>query len=210
MVGCLQERVVYVVSYQNHRESVKFAAQGKGEVYMSDTNITFSETQSFSLSWLWVILFLAVIPGVLLMLYGMLQQLVYGVPFGSQPMPDGVLIATGLFALSVLGLLVWLFWKSSLVIEVREDELYVKYFPFLTRHFRYEDIMSCQMREYNPLLEFGGWGVRYNFRTWVYNVSGNEGVQLTFRERTPLLLGSLRSEELEAAISAKCKQVREK
>ena len=58
------------------------------------------------------------------------------------------------------------------------------------------------MRRYNPLLEYGGWGVRLGPKGWGYMTSGKEGVQLRLRKGLPVLIGSARPRELEAAIRA--------
>ena len=56
-------------------------------------------------------------------------------------------------------------------------------------------------REYKPLREYGGWGIRCSLkRGKAYNVSGNKGVQLVFKNGKQLLIGSQKAEALEEAI----------
>jgi len=90
--------------------------------------------------------------------------------------------------------------------EVRADGLYVRYFPF---HVRFKKISvdglsECYTRQYKPIREYGGWGIRCGiFRKGkAYNVSGNKGVQLIFKDGGRLLIGSQRAEKLEEAIRA--------
>jgi TATA-box binding protein (TBP) (component of TFIID and TFIIIB) len=52
------------------------------------------------------------------------------------------------------------------------------------------------------LLEYGGWGIKYGRKGKAYNVSGNRGVQLVFKDGKQLLIGSQRAEELAEAISS--------
>ena len=93
-----------------------------------------------------------------------------------------------------------LFYKMALVVEVREDGLHYSFFPFIRRTIAFENIAHCEARSYNPLKEYGGWGVRYGRSGKAYNVSGQRGVQLELATGERLLLGSQRPEELAAAI----------
>ena len=96
-----------------------------------------------------------------------------------------------------------LFGMLKLETEVRPDGLYVRFFPFHINYKRFgtEDLSEYYARRYKPVLEYGGWGIRYSLRKGkAYNVSGNKGVQLVFRNGKRLLIGSQRAEELEEAI----------
>jgi hypothetical protein len=97
-----------------------------------------------------------------------------------------------------------LFAISHLTAEVRDDCLHIIYFPFLRRAIAYDDIASCKAVTYQPLAHFGGWGIRVNMDgSWVWSVSGNEGVQLVFHNGKRLLIGSLSAAALAAAIEAR-------
>lgn len=96
-----------------------------------------------------------------------------------------------------------LFLLLKMETEVRSDGLYVRFFPvhFSFKSFTKDDLSECYAREYRPLLEYGGWGIRYGLKKGkAYNVSGNKGVQLVFKNGKRLLIGSQRAEELEEAI----------
>jgi hypothetical protein len=64
------------------------------------------------------------------------------------------------------------------------------------------EIVHRETRTYRPILEYGGWGVRYSFvrKGWAYTVSGNRGVQLQLANGKRILVGSQRAEELARAI----------
>jgi hypothetical protein len=96
-----------------------------------------------------------------------------------------------------------LFFLLKLQTEVRPDGIYVRFFPFHIRFKRFarEDLSECYARQYKPILEYGGWGIRYSLRNGrAYNVSGNKGVQLVLSTGKKLLIGSQNPEQLEAAI----------
>lgn len=65
---------------------------------------------------------------------------------------------------------------------------------------RFEDIASVQAVTYNPLLEYGGWGIRGFGKKIAYNAQGNRGVLVTLKSGGTVLLGSQQPEDLEAAI----------
>jgi len=97
----------------------------------------------------------------------------------------------------------FLIWVNRLETEVRTDGLYVRYFPFHRRFKKFgaEELSECFARKYRPILEYGGWGIRCGWKGGrAYNVSGNEGVQLVFKNGKRLLIGSKEANGLEAAI----------
>ena len=96
-----------------------------------------------------------------------------------------------------------LFWWARLLVIVEDNRLHVRFRPFLARwDIPVARISRFEATGYHPLLEYGGWGVRWRpGRGRAYNVSGNRGVKLTLSDGEELLIGSQRAEELEAAIA---------
>ncbi len=115
-------------------------------------------------------------------------------------LPILTLIIAGIFvpiAIAVLFLLL------KLETEVRLDGLYIRFFPahIHFKRFGLEDLSEYYAREYKPIREYGGWGIRCSLKKGrAYNVSGNQGVQLVFINGKRLLIGSQRADELEVAI----------
>lgn len=145
----------------------------------------FREVQRPRLIWWWIIvLFLAAI-----MWYGFIQQIILGIPFGDKPAPDWMMVAIWVI-FGIIFPLVMLVWVKFMI-EVREDGLYVKFSPF---HFQYrvflfKDIKHYKLIEYSSLKRFGGWGIRINLEgERLYNLSGNEGLQLTLNNNQTLSL----------------------
>jgi hypothetical protein len=105
----------------------------------------------------------------------------------------GVLIPSGVALLAL---------TARLETEVRPEGLFVRYVPFHVhgRQFRPQELSEFYARQYKPIREYGGWGIRYGWNGRAYNVSGNEGVQLVFTNGRRLLIGSKRPYELESAI----------
>lgn len=164
----------------------------------------FHETQRFRQPWLWLVTIAALLLPLAIIGFGLWQQLVLGKPFGDQPASDGVLIAV--FALVVaiaLGVLV-LFTFARLDVSVDNREVLIRFRPFHIngRRIALSEIAEARARTYRPIVEYGGWGIRYGFFGVAYNVSGNEGVQLVLADGRRVLIGSQRSRELEAAITS--------
>ncbi len=76
-----------------------------------------------------------------------------------------------------------LFIVARLETAMDKEGISVRFFPF-HRHFRqykWEEISHVFIRKYNPLGEYGGWGIRFGIGgKKAFNVSGNKGIQLTF------------------------------
>ena len=110
-----------------------------------------------------------------------------------------VVVICGILVPAGIGFLIWV---ARLETEVRQDGLYIRYVPFHRRfkRFKAEDLSEYHARTYRPVLEYGGWGIRCGWKGRAYNVSGNRGVQLVFRDGRRVLIGSSQPPELEAAI----------
>ncbi len=103
---------------------------------------------------------------------------------------------------AILAVVIALLAFSRLTVEVRGDGVHARFAPFHRdeRVFPFEEIVSHAAVDYRPIRDYGGWGLRRGRNGAAYNVSGSRGVLLTLRDGTTLLLGSLRADELDAAI----------
>ncbi|MCE5340313.1 MAG: DUF6141 family protein [Planctomycetaceae bacterium] len=92
--------------------------------------------------------------------------------------------------------------------KVCANGLYVRFFPLHInfKKFPFEDINECYACEYKPIAEYGGWGIRYGKNGKAYNMKGNRGLQIVFKNGKKLLIGSQKSEELTAAINSAIKK----
>jgi len=165
---------------------------------MSKVNVNplYREVQHFRQLWLWILL----LSISLTTIWGMVQQLFLGKPFGNNPAPDTVLIVIVI----IFGFgFPYAFYKMNLTTEVRSDGIYYRFFPFhLSFHkIRLEDLTKYEVRTYSALKDYGGWGIRYGWSGRAYNVSGNHGVQLEFSNGGRLLFGSQKPEEFAKAIN---------
>jgi hypothetical protein len=168
-----------------------------GGIMADETETIYREEQKF---WLWfrVLLVLSMVSAAGLSILSLVK-----IPAGQWRSNTGEIVLLLVAGVIIpIGIAV-LFCFLRLETEVRPDGLYVRYFPF---HFRFkkfgaDDLSNYYARTYRPILEYGGWGIRYSFgKGKAYNVRGNEGMQLVFKNGKRLLIGSQRAEELEEAI----------
>ena len=129
-------------------------------------------------------------------LWALYQQLILGEAVGNNPVSDGAFIALSL-PLILLGLgLVWVLWAARMTVEVWDDGAYYRFFPFVSSFQRipFDDVAGFETVTYNPLLEYGGWGVRWSIVNpgVAFSVSGNRGVRFTLKEWQTQAVGSPR------------------
>jgi hypothetical protein len=166
------------------------------------TNLRFVEVQYSRQPWLWAVILISVCATVAIFGYLVIEQVVFGRPAGSHAMSNPGLLATGLLVVLFDVGLVALFLGANLRTEVRQDGLYIRYRPLHLSFHRLplEDVVQVQAVTYHPLLDYGGWGIRYARRGKAYNPMGNRGVRLDYRDGRHILIGSQRPDELAAAI----------
>ena len=150
-----------------------------------DGKIFFTEVQKMRQPWVWAIIFLP-----LALVIWQWKDL----------MPNPVMLIVPLMMGIICPLL---FYICNLKTEVCGDGLYFRFFPFqLSFHkISISDIQTYEVRTYRPIMEYGGWGIRYSFRYGkAYNVSGNLGVQLVLKNGSKILFGSQKPEEFVEAL----------
>lgn len=156
----------------------------------SDT--LFSEKQRFKQWWIWLIL----IGMNLLFMIGIFKQVIGGETFGNKPMSNIGLIIGAV----ILMLITLLFLTFRLETEIKKEGIYVRFFPFHIkfRYFPFDSIKTCYIRQYKPISEYGGWGIRYSLSQngKALNVSGNMGLQIEFVNNKKLLIGTQKPNEL--------------
>ena len=164
---------------------------------LQETDIIYQEEQKFGL-WLRWLVYLSMGLSVVISVFALAKE---SSPDGS--LPNREIILAVVVGIGVPIAITALFLFLKLQTEVRPDGIYVRFFPFHIRFKRFarEDLSEYYARQYKPIREYGGWGIRCSLRNGrAYNVSGNKGVQLVFKSGKKLLIGSQNPEQLEAAI----------
>ena len=161
-----------------------------------NTEILFTERQNFRQWWIWLILIL--INGIFI--FGIIKQVIGGEQFGDNPVSNFSLFIG--FGMAVLFTLFFISLRLDTVIK--KDGIYVRFFPFHLKFKRYawETLAKLSVREYSPIKEYGGWGLRFSLfgKGTAFNVSGNKGMQLEFTSGKKLLIGTNSPEQLSALL----------
>ncbi|HYC19702.1 MAG TPA: DUF6141 family protein [Candidatus Bathyarchaeia archaeon] len=156
----------------------------------------FHEVQPLRAWWIWLTLLVPIAVSWWLFI----MQIVLGVPTGTNPAPD--IVVWVIWLAFGVGLPVFAY-STTLTTDVRTDGVSLRFFPLYSRTIPLGDIVTYEALQYHPVLEYGGWGIRFGtHRRRAYTVSGNRGVELELTTGAKLLVGSRRPDELVSAIRA--------
>lgn len=160
--------------------------------------LLFKEEQKFTQWWLWVILIAIMI----LPIYGIYKQLIIGKPFGSKPMSDVGLI---IFTICML-VFITLFFFMRLKTEIDQNEIRIRFFPFVKKRIAWKDIKNVEVLKYGFV---GGWGIRFwtQYGT-VYNTKGDEGLAIELTNGKKFLVGTQKKQELSEAIKSQIQKIK--
>jgi hypothetical protein len=166
--------------------------------------ILFKEEQRFTQWWLWGLLIFAFAVGVVPIWYGLYKQVSTGTPWGDNPTSDAGLVIIAIFTTLLMGGILILLRLTTLYIEIRIDGIYFRFPPFVQkwRSISKEEIEKYTVGKYNPIREYGGYGMRRSFGKYgrAYNVSGNTGVRLFLKNGKIILLGTQRAQAMAYAM----------
>jgi hypothetical protein len=160
---------------------------------MSAQAVLFEEEQSFSQFWFWLTLGASLL----------IMVLAFGPRYlAGEPVPVEALVASAAIIGVMMLLVAVLLLGMKMRVTVDDRQLQVRFSPFVDRAICLDDIRSWEARTYQPIVEYGGWGIRCGMfgKGQAYNARGNRGVQLELADGARLLLGSQRAEELADAI----------
>ncbi len=147
-------------------------------------NYLFQEAQRIRRFWIWGI-----------------TILVIGIVLSSIFLSSGTSLDWGIvFPIGILALVNILLFKMELKTRIDQYSLSFSYFPFIKeRKYRFEEIDSMELIEYNGLLEYGGWGIKWNLDSWSYTTGGKHGI-LVKTKKKKFLLGTQKPAEAQKAI----------
>lgn len=165
----------------------------------------FREIQYFRQAWIWLLL---VACGLLCGVFWYYSHPGHsaggGLRFADSP-ESAWALSLGLGIQTIVwGLVMLVMYKTNLNTEVRSDGLYIRFFPFHWSFRRVDEgAESYEVQTYRPIMDYGGWGLRWGPKGRAYNVSGNRGVLIRFKtKKRTLMIGSQRPEELLGAIQS--------
>jgi hypothetical protein len=157
--------------------------------------ILFNETQRFKQWWIWLIVLVA---------NGTNLFFIY-----NQFVNNKISTSNNNLGLIIAGvssiLLTLLFFIIKLDTVIKDDGIYVRFFPvhIKFKYMPWQNINKCYVRQYSPLKEYGGWGIRVGLfdKGKAYNISGNIGLQIEFKDNKKLLIGTNKPDELGSIVT---------
>jgi hypothetical protein len=109
-------------------------------------------------------------------------------------------------AFMTLVFIVILLLFASMQTKVTREKLLVSFglLPLIKFSYRIDDVRAFEVRSYQPVGEYGGWGIKGSKQNRALNMRGSEGVQLELLDKQgsmwKLLIGSQMPEKLASAL----------
>ena len=147
----------------------------------------YKETQQIRQVWIWAILL--TVTGIAggTMIYQLINDT--QTSLGELILPVGVLVFVN-----------GLFFSMRLTTRLDASSLTFTYFPFLRKKvYPLSELASMELIAYNGLLEYGGWGIKWNGDCWSYTTGGTHGILVKTKDKK-FLLGTQKPEEVKKAI----------
>ncbi|MRS59995.1 hypothetical protein [Larkinella terrae] len=140
--------------------------------------------------WLWLLLI-----GVAgIWVWGIIQQMIVGQPFGDKPVSNAGLVISSLIPFGLIAFL----GLASLKTTVTSTKIAIRYTPFINVQIDRNDVLKAEIITYN----FVGYGIRYsNQYGTVYNAKGNSGLLIYKKTGSKLLIGTQKPKELRQVIA---------
>lgn len=146
----------------------------------------YKETQEIKHLWLWIGLVVAILFVVILLMELATIKTIH---------TDTIVILSSISALMTI------FFKTlKLTTIIDEFNISYKLSPFhlAFRKIPWMLIERCEVRTYNPVGEYGGWGLKYGRKSGkAINLSGNKGLQLYLKTGKKILIGTQQPERLQ-------------
>ena len=138
----------------------------------------FYEKQQFRQVWIWIML--------IIMLLILLIPIISGI--------FGVFLNLILFICGFC--FIWLFYSMKLITKIKINGIQITFTPFTDFIIPFNEIKKYKIGEYRPILEYGGWGIRFNTSGKAYTVSGKTGLQIEISNGKRILIGTQNPEKL--------------
>jgi len=165
--------------------------------------ILFSEQQKLLPIWVWIILDIPLFCIPAYFLWGVVRQIFLGIPFDDNSMSNKELIVT--FLVIFIPILLSFIFVVSMKLEttITNNGISFRFYPihFSFKFYSWEEIENAYVREYSPIREFGGWGIKGS-RDGIkaFNMSGNKGLQVDLKTGKRFLIGTKKKNEMEYAV----------
>ncbi len=144
--------------------------------------IKFTEEQKFTQWWLWI----GLIGFGVYEIYNLYQHFI----LGEKKFTD---LSQIVFSIIIFSVII-LFFRIRLITNINQNEIRMKFFPFVKKHISWKDVKSAEIVNYGFV---GGWGIRlWTKYGTVYNTKGNKGLAIELKNGKKFLIGTQKETEL--------------
>lgn len=96
-----------------------------------------------------------------------------------------------LFAVTLLAAATLIMTQLRLITNIDTNEIKVRFLPFPKQwKYSWTEVKSYSVKKYDPIKDYGGWGLRWAGKKRAFNVYGSEGLELIFNDDRTLMIGT--------------------
>ncbi len=164
--------------------------------------LLFEESQTFRFTWSWYLIIVISIAMTAMFIWANYRQLAEGVPWGGKPLPDlGLIIISIIMIALTVGGFIFLH-IHELNLQVDEGGIRYRFYPYFSgfRSLKQDEVKDLIVKKYSPVFEYGGWGYRIRWRKKAFSVVGDKGLEIHYKNKRILLIGTQRPQELKKAV----------
>jgi hypothetical protein len=149
-------------------------------------NVVILEEQRFNQKWIYIILFsilaISIVIGIAVFINKEEHYLL-------SMLPVALMIA-----------LIVLFKRMTLSMRINDQLLAYRFKPFQLRYKTIDKgaVDSLSVISYNPIADYGGWGIRVGAKGWAYTTSGSYGISIRLKNKKHVLIGTNKPEDISA------------
>lgn len=107
-------------------------------------------------------------------------------------------------ALSILFLVSILILIMKLETTIDKKGIHYRMTPFhiKSRTIDWKDIQKVEVKKYNPIFEYGGWGIRGFKKRRAYSIYGTKGIYILLRNNNSIMIGTQNPENARQIIES--------
>lgn len=151
----------------------------------------FKEEQRFTQTWLLILLGISIIIPILVLLKNFFEE-------NSSMSVEDLLLSSAFIIVCIIPI-----YFLKLTTRIDETGIHYQFFPFhlSLKTISWSVLTAAQTRTYDAISEYGGWGLKGDFlrkkgKRYAYTVSGNTGLQLTFKNGKQILIGTKKQKDV--------------
>ena len=162
----------------------------------------FKEEQRFKQTWFIVVLAVSILVSVAVI--------------AKEYVEENSKMTTNEFVLTLIGIAISVAFIFFFKLKTRIDEKGIQYqfspFHLKMKLMKWEAIKGAEVRTYDPISEYGGWGLKGGLlcnkeKGKCVNISGNIGIQVALKNGKKLLIGTQKKEEAKQVLKTHHKKI---